>query len=138
VWSVLVAVAPTLHLALVLLVPMGASGIVFVATTNSLLQLHSTGAMRGRVMALWAVVFLGSTPIGGPLTGLIAGRFGPRAALALGGVATVLTGIAAFGALRRLRRAGAAGAAPLSLRRADEASPAFARSRPPTPGDDRS
>ncbi len=138
VWSILVAVAPTLHLALVLLVPMGASGIVFVATTNSLLQLHSTGAMRGRVMALWAVVFLGSTPIGGPFTGLVAGRFGPRTALALGGVATVLTAIAAFWALRRLRRGGAAGAAPLPLRRAHEASPILARSRPPAPRDDRS
>ena len=48
----------------ILLVPMGVFSMMFITTANSLLQLHSTRAMRGRVMALWAIVFLGSTPIG--------------------------------------------------------------------------
>ena len=48
--------------------------------------------MRGRVMALWAIVFLGSTPIGAPLTGLVAAHFGARAALGMGAVATLLDG----------------------------------------------
>jgi MFS family permease len=76
---------------------------MFIATANSLLQLNSSGAMRGRVMALWAVVFLGSTPIGAPLIGFIAGRYGARFALGLGGVATVLVAIWAGLALRRIR-----------------------------------
>ena len=70
-------------MALLLLVPMGAASIMFIATANSLLQLASSRAMRGRVMALWAMVFLGSTPIGAPLIGLLAGRYGARFALGL-------------------------------------------------------
>ena len=66
---------------------MGAASIMFIATANSLLQLNSSGAMRGRVMALWAMVFLGSTPIGAPLIGFLAGHYGARFALAVGGVA---------------------------------------------------
>jgi len=86
---------------LVLLVPLGASGVLFVSTTNSLLQLNAEDAMRGRVMALWAVVFLGSTPIGGPLTGLLVRGFGVRAAVAVGGVAALATAAGAYLALRR-------------------------------------
>ena len=71
-----VAAAPDLPLCLLLLVAMGAASIMFIATANSLLQLNSSSAMRGRVMALWAIVFLGSTPIGAPLIGLLAGRYG--------------------------------------------------------------
>ncbi len=84
-----------------LLVPMGAAGMLFINTVNSLLQLNADDAMRGRVMALWAVVFLGSTPIGGPLTGLIVRGFGVRATVAVGGVAALATAGGAFWALRR-------------------------------------
>ena len=137
-FSVFVALAPTLELALLLLVPMGAAGIVFVATTNSLLQLNSIGAMRGRVMALWAVVFLGSTPIGGPLTGVVAAHLGVRTALALGGTATVAAATWGWLELRRLRRHAAAGAAPHPARGPEEAPAALARTRPPGSGSDRS
>ena len=103
-----VAAAPTLPLCIAMLVAMGAASIMFIATANSLLQLNSSGAMRGRVMALWAVVILGSTPIGAPLIGFLAGRYGARFALGLGGVATLLiAGWAGF-ELRRIRNAGAA------------------------------
>jgi MFS family permease len=59
--------------------------------------------MRGRVMALWSLVFLGSTPIGAPLVGSVAAHFGVRVAMGLGAVATVLTAVAAAFALWRLR-----------------------------------
>ena len=98
-----VAAAPTLASALVLLVPMGAASVAFIALANSLLQLHSTGQMRGRVMALWAIVFLGSTPIGAPITGVVAAHFGARAALGMGAVATLVTAVWAATALRRIR-----------------------------------
>ena len=101
VFTLLVAASPSLTAALVLLVPMGAAAIIFVSTTNSLLQVNSPDAMRGRVMALWGVVFFGSTPLGGPLAGLLAGWLGPRLALGFGGAATVLAGVAAFVVLRR-------------------------------------
>ena len=107
--AVLVGLAPTLPLALAALVPMGGFAIVFVSTTNALLQLNSAAELRGRVMALWSVVFLGSTPIGGPLTGALASWFGPRVTLGAEGVVTVLSGLAAWAALRRRAlRAGAA------------------------------
>jgi MFS family permease len=98
-----VAMAPTLPLSLVLLVPMGGASVMLIATANTLLQLNSSGAMRGRVMALWAIVFLGSTPIGAPLIGFLAGHYGARFALGIGGVATLLIAIWAGFALRRIR-----------------------------------
>lgn len=104
VLALAVSLAPTLPLALALLVPMGAAGIAFIALANSLLQLHSSGQMRGRVMALWAIVFLGSTPIGAPLTGLVAEHFGARASLGMGAVAALLAALGGTLALRRIRR----------------------------------
>jgi MFS family permease len=95
------AVAPTLTWELVAMVPMGAASTVFIATSNALLQLGASPQMRGRVMALFAVVFLGSTPIGGPLVGWIAERFGPRVSLDVAGIATVLTGVVGWFVLRR-------------------------------------
>lgn len=84
-----VAAAPSLWLALTLLVPLGAASMAFLATMNSTLQLTARDSMRGRVMALYFVLFLGSTPIGAPIVGWVAEAFDPRAALALGGLATV-------------------------------------------------
>jgi MFS family permease len=86
----LTAVAPTLPLALVALVAVGFCSIGFTSLGNATLQLTSSAEMRGRVMALWTVAFLGSTPIGGPVIGAIGEHVGPRWALALGGAAAVL------------------------------------------------
>ena len=105
VFILAVAAAPSLPLCLAALVAMGVASIMFIATANSLLQLNSSTAMRGRVMSLWAVVFLGSTPIGAPLIGFLAGHYGARFALAVGGVATLLIAIWAGFALRRIRNA---------------------------------
>ncbi|HEX3326453.1 MAG TPA: MFS transporter [Actinomycetota bacterium] len=93
--------APNLATEIAVLLPMGALSIIFIATCNSTLQLRSTDAMRGRVMALYSVVFLGTTPIGSPLVGWIAQAAGPRASFYVAGGATVL---GAFGALWALRR----------------------------------
>ena len=109
------AVAPGYLIGLVLLVPLGAAGVLFISTTNSLLQLNAADAMRGRVMALWAVVFLGSTPIGGPLTGLLVRGFGVRAAIAVGGVASLATAAGAYWALRRRQLQAGACEAPACL-----------------------
>ena len=85
-----VAFAPSLALAGVLIVFMGAASIGFIATANATLQLQAEPAMRGRVMALYAMAFLGSTPIGAPLVGAIAEWSNPRISMAVGGAATVL------------------------------------------------
>jgi MFS family permease len=90
-------------LAIVLLVPMGAASIAFVATNNATLQLRADPAMRGRVMALNAMAFLGSTPIGAPLLGYLSDATNPRVALAVGGVATLLASLPLFALAARHR-----------------------------------
>ena len=84
-----VALAPTLLAAELLIVAMGAASIGFIATANATLQLTSDPAMRGRVMSLYAMAFLGTTPIGAPLVGAIAQATSPRVAMMTGAVATV-------------------------------------------------
>jgi predicted MFS family arabinose efflux permease len=86
-----VALAPTLLAADLLIVLMGAASIGFIATANATLQLTADPAMRGRVMALYAMAFLGTTPIGAPLVGAIAQWTSPRVALMVGAVATVVS-----------------------------------------------
>lgn len=93
----LAALAPTLPLEIVAIALVGATSITFLATGNSTLQLESDPRFRGRVMALWSVAFLGSTPLGGPLVGLVADTAGPRIALALGALACLAA--AAIGTL---------------------------------------
>ncbi len=83
------ALAPTLALAMVALVGVGGASIAFLALGNASLQVAAAPEMRGRVMALWSIAFLGTTPIGGPLVGWVGEHLGPRVGLALGGVATV-------------------------------------------------
>ena len=99
------ALAPSRSLALAAMVPLGASSIAFLALGNATLQLASAPEMRGRVMALWAVAFLGSTPVGGPLIGWIGG-VSPRWGLGVGGLATLLCGLLAWRPLARLIPAG--------------------------------
>ena len=89
VMLLVVAVAPTEVFALVALVFMGVCSISFIATANATIQLQADPAMRGRVMALYAIAFLGSTPIGAPLVGWIADVTNPRVAVMVGGVATL-------------------------------------------------
>ena len=100
------ALAPTLVVALVGMALVGAASVAFQSTGNSTLQLASAPHMRGRVMALWAVAFLGSTPIGGPIAGYVSQHFGGRAGLAMGAVACLLAaGLTAVVARREQRRA---------------------------------
>ena len=89
VMLLVVAAAPTEIVALVALVFMGACSISFISTANGTIQLKAEPAMRGRVMALYAIAFLGSTPIGAPLVGWIADVSNPRVAITVGGVATL-------------------------------------------------
>jgi MFS family permease len=95
------AVAPDLVLASIALAVVGAASVAFMSRGNSLLQLTADESMRGRVMALWAVAFLGTTPIGGPAIGWISQHLGPRWGLATGGLAAlVATALAAYPRLR--------------------------------------
>jgi MFS family permease len=101
------AVAPTAWLTGVLLVAVGMAVMLFLATANTTLQLNSDPAMRGRVMALYGLLFLGSTPLGGPLLGWISEAWGPRVGLAIGGVLSLAAAVAAASRVRVRRRWGA-------------------------------
>ena len=96
------ALAPNLTTAYVAMVFLGAASIRFLSLGSSTLQLASAPEMRGRVMALWAVAFLGSTPIGGPIVGWIGEHIDPRVAFGMGGVATLTAGLLAYPALKRV------------------------------------
>jgi MFS family permease len=98
------AVAPDLWLELIALAAVGAASVTFLSKGNTTLQLGAAPQMRGRVMALWSVAFLGSTPIGGPLVGAIAQHAGPRWGLGLGAVACVVAALLGVSVLRRVRR----------------------------------
>jgi MFS family permease len=101
--GLLAAVAPALAVELPLLALLGAASVTFAATINSTLQLAVSPEMRGRVMALYSVVFLGSTPIGGPLSGWLAEAYDPRVALALAGASGLSAAWAARACFARLR-----------------------------------
>jgi MFS family permease len=91
------AAAPWLWLTFACAVPMGAAGSAFVSTSSAMLQAGARPDLRGRVMALHAVVFLGSTPIGGPIVGTIGQVVGARAALVVGGASSIVTAAAVVG-----------------------------------------
>jgi MFS family permease len=97
-------VAPTLAVEMALMVPLGAASTGFISNANALLQLGSAPEMRGRIMALFSIVFVGSTPIGGPLVGWIAEAFGPRASMVLAGTATLVAGLVVTGRHRLMGR----------------------------------
>jgi MFS family permease len=84
---------PSLYLSGLMLVFTGVCSIFFTSLGNTILQLNSTPFMRGRVMAFWAMAFLGSTTIGGPLVGWFATTFGDRWGLAIGGIAGIAAGV---------------------------------------------
>jgi MFS family permease len=104
--NLVTTLAPVLAIALLAMVAVGVANIVFNTLARTLLQLGTDPSMHGRVMALHGFVFLGTTPIGGPLLGWVCEVAGPRAGLlvasgsALAGVALVAP------ALRRIRRRG--------------------------------
>jgi MFS family permease len=108
-FELLAAAAPTLPLQALALVPLGAATVTFSSSVNSSLQLAAVPEMRGRVMALYAMVFIGSTPIGAPIAGWLSEVAGPRVGMLLGAVvALAAAATAAVGFARSRRRAEAA------------------------------
>jgi MFS family permease len=87
------AAAPSLAVAALLSVPVGYYAIFLISGSNAVVHLNAEPTMRGRALALTAVVFLGSTPIGGPLAGWVSEHVGPRAGLLMGAVATAVAAI---------------------------------------------
>ncbi|MFJ9371248.1 MFS transporter [Nocardia sp. NPDC101769] len=83
----LTATAPTLTTACVALIATGFAAFSFVTLASTALQLHADPGYRGRIMALWVFVYLGTTPIGSTFSGWIVSSSGPRTALLVGAAA---------------------------------------------------
>jgi MFS family permease len=83
---VLLAFTPNLGFAFPIGIIVGLASVTFMTTSTSIMQIRADPAMRGRVLALQAIVFLGSTPIGGPIVGWVCEHFSPRVGLLVGAV----------------------------------------------------
>lgn len=97
----LAAIAPGYWSFAAALIMIGVAALTLTNTTNSLMQLSTAPAMRGRVMALRVGVALGGTPIGAPIVGWVADHLGPRWALGVGAVAGFAAALIAVYAIRR-------------------------------------
>jgi MFS family permease len=95
--------APIFAIELIAMALVGFTSVSFLSMANSTLQLNTDPQMRGRVMALWAVAFMGSTPIGGPLIGWITSTSGARVGLGVGAASCFVAGVIGLLALRRIR-----------------------------------
>jgi MFS family permease len=94
-----VAWAPNVWVAFIVSIPLGAGGAAMIASLNGISQMESPPEMRGRLLALGAVAFLGTTPIGAPVTGWVADHVSAEWSLAYGSAITLLcttVGIAAY------------------------------------------
>lgn len=89
----LMAFAPNDVFAFVFGFVLGVTSIAFLVSSTAIVQLESAPEMRGRVLALQAMLFLGSTPIGGPIVGWVSEQFGARYAIGLGAVAALGAGV---------------------------------------------
>lgn len=98
---ILTSLAPSLNFALVGMVIVGFFSINFTSIGNVTLQLNSAQEMQGRVMSLWSVAFLGTTPIGGPVMGAVGEHMGARWALLIGGIAAVAAAGIGLAAIRK-------------------------------------
>jgi len=129
------AVAPVLAIEFVALALVGYASVSFLSMGNSTLQLATDPQMRGRVMALWSVAFLGSTPIGGPAIGWVTEHAGARVGLGVGAASCLVAAGLGWLAVRHLRsRARAGDADPTPDANPDATAEPTAVS--PGPGDD--
>ncbi|MEX0875131.1 MAG: MFS transporter [Actinomycetota bacterium] len=113
--EIVAALAPSLGTAYVALGALGVASMLYIATSNSAIQLNASPQMRGRAMSLFVLVLLGSTPIGGPLVGWIAETWSPRAALGVGGVASLAAALVAGAFLAGRRRGERQAPAPVPI-----------------------
>lgn len=91
--EIVTAFAPQFWIFAVLMVPIGMFGLTVNVTANSSIQMATEPAMRGRVMSLFMMVFVGGTPVGAPLVGWITDTYGPRIGFAAGGAVALVAAI---------------------------------------------
>jgi MFS family permease len=99
----LAAVMPNYKLFGLVLILIGISAQTFMPSVNSSVQLSTDPAMRGRVMAIFLAIALGGTPLGAPIVGRVADKFGPRWALGIAAAAGILVALVGIGYLAKYR-----------------------------------
>jgi MFS family permease len=97
----LVGLAPNVAVVVPMGVLLGVCSITFLVASTAIVQMKAAAEMRGRVLALQAMLFLGSTPVGGPIVGWVADEFGARYSIGLGALAALGAGLWGLAALRR-------------------------------------
>ena len=95
VFSLLLAVMPTYLTFTVMTVPVGLCVLTLLTSANQTVQMTTEPTMRGRVLSIYMMFFLGSTPVGAPLIGWVADAWGPRTSIAVGGLSAVLAALVA-------------------------------------------
>jgi MFS family permease len=100
----LLAISPSLGWSFPAGLLVGGGSIAFLTASTAIVQVRADPAMRGRVLALQAMVFLGSTPIGGPILGALSDAYGPRWGVAVGGFASLAAALYGWLAARSLPR----------------------------------
>jgi predicted MFS family arabinose efflux permease len=131
--SIALAMSTSYPISLLLMVPIGAGGITMAATANATIQLAVPDGLRGRVMSVYTTVFSTSMPVGGLLMGILASRAGILEAIAIGGILSLLTGLAVLAWYRRIRVPSiAAGATVVPTTPATDASAAMPQSIEPS------
>jgi MFS family permease len=108
------AIAPGMAVFLILLAGMGFLNLAFQAMANASVQLAVDPRMRGRVMGLYMLGFIGGAPIGAPIIGALTSQFGARAGMAVCGLVPALAAVAVAAALARARRSRRGSGAPYS------------------------
>lgn len=95
---------PSFTLVAIALIPTGAAVLTFTTSAMNILQMSVPSDMRGRVMGIYMLCFLGGTPLGSPLLGQLADITSPRAPLIVGGAVSLIAALIGGAFLRRLHR----------------------------------
>ncbi len=93
--TAVMALMPTFPSFVVACIPVGLASLTMMTAANSTIQTSTDPAMRGRVMSLYMMVFLGATPIGSPIVGWVGEAFGPRWSILIGSIATLVVALGA-------------------------------------------
>jgi predicted MFS family arabinose efflux permease len=102
----LLSISPSIAVAIPIAFLVGMASILYMNSTTASVQIEAQESLRGRVLALQAVLFIGTTPIGSPLLGWLADRVGARLPIVIGGVACLVAGVFGYIATKRLARSG--------------------------------
>ena len=95
-FATIAALMPTYWTFAIALIPVGLSALTLLTTANATVQMTVAPAMRGRVMALYMAIFMGTTPIGAPIVGWIGEAWGPRWTILFGGLVSMVAAAAAI------------------------------------------